>query len=911
MKAEETGGNLVLSDEVVKRALFESPLAMFLTDLQGYILFCSREALKILGLTESDIVSLPFTTIFLSESGDPFLFEKTIDAALEGDSSLRLYYKRPDGHSLQLNCQIGGVEDSTDTLQAWMFTFQVKNGDDHSNNTIDEVINRSFYQLFQATPQPVAIIDGEGTIMKANSAACQLAGVPENHLTGRNVQEFLPPPFKDKFRSDINAFRDGLTADLGVYEMFTSKGTTKKVKIKADRLGNDFFVGFIIDVTEIQVLKQAAKESTLYLENFFTLAGEGFYITEFDPPVLVELLSAMDLQHYLELVRHTRIINANEALARQYKSTPEEIIGKSLIDFVQHNPENLPAILGSLFKTGRAQYQIELIRSTGEMFLAEGTVVLVRENGHVTKILGIQRDLSEWQRLHDELAESVARLQLAHQVARLGTWDMELNTGNITRNETWWSVLGYGPDELDPSHEGFLSLLHSEDYPRVQSLIHAVLENPERYPEFETEFRLRTKKGTYKWIRSRAKIIKDANGKPIRIIGVHFDVDDYHRTMEVLRLSEITYHGLIDSVSDALYVQDENGAFIEVNLAAERMYGYSKQEIIGKTPDFLSAEGKNDMNAVSMAFEKALAGEPQRFEFWGRRADGSIFPKEVALSPGTYFGMPCVIAIARDISTQIRKNIELNNLVQSLKEANAEKDKFFSLIAHDLKSPLSAIIGITELLAEDADKLTLGEIQRLSRSLQMSATNVYGLLENLLEWSRVRRRMFDFSPQFFTLRQIVANVMDTHAMAAAKKQVGLLNAINDSVRVFADERMVETILRNLVSNAIKFTGRGGFIKVAAYPRTDGNIVVEVKDTGIGIPENIMHQLFSIIGNAQRKGTEGEPSTGLGLPLCKELVEIHGGTIWAENNNSKGSRFSFTLPKDEEHLNKFLMQRSAK
>lgn len=523
-------------------------------------------------------------------------------------------------------------------------------------------------------------------------------------------------------------------------------------------------------------------------------------------------------------------------------------------------------------------------------------MVFVKDSqGNIVQCIGVQRDMTQTIIMQQELAETEERLRLAHEVARLGTWDMDLSSQRIIRNSTWSEMLGYQAHEIELSHQAFLDLLHSEDRPRVETELKRVLIES-KADAFEAEFRLRTRQGRYKWIRSKARVIaRDGEGKPMRVIGVHLDVDDYHRTLEMLKISEITYRNIIDSVSDALYIQDEEGVFVDVNRAAEQMYGYKKKEIIGKTPEFLSAEGKNDMHAVALAFEKALNGEVQRFEFWGRKADGSIFPKEVVLGPGTYFGLPCVIAVARDISVQVAKEEELKRLVDNLREANAEKDKFFSLIAHDLKSPLSAMLGITELLAEESDRLTLGEIKRISRSLQTSASNVYGLLENLLEWSRIRRRVFDYEPQRVVLRNIVSRVLDTQAVAASRKMVGLLNAVNESIEVYADERMLETILRNLISNAIKFTQRGGFVKVSAHGPVDGQIVVEVKDTGIGIPEIIMDQLFLVTGNAQRRGTDGEPSTGLGLPLCKELVEIHGGKIWAENNTSKGSRFCFTLP----------------
>lgn len=888
-----------LPAKMLKSVLTEIPQPVIVADLLGNIIFINGEAYQLLGPDKMVLNSTSITNILFDEKGYPFSLEQIPEIGKSRGTSFPLLLKRHQGLSIKLKCNLISLKEVNGEIKAWLFLFQ-KNDGYEINKSLDQFLSKENVQsLFFLTPQAFVIINGEGKIILVNPSTCKLLGLEEDKLLGRNVSDFILSDDEDRFHHDIDALRHGITAELGIYEIPTPGGKTQKIKIKAIHLIDDLFGGFLNDVTELHELRETAEEGSHYLENFFALSDEGFFIAEFVPSLSPEFFESMPAVFHKEIAERTRIVKVNEALAQQYRISQDKIIGRSIFDFVKHNPNRLDEITKSLLQSGRAKYQFDLIRSNGEMFWAEGSVALVYDKrGNATHLIGVQRGISEWKYLRKELIKSHETLHLAQQVARLGIWEMDLSTGSITMNDHWYTMLGYAPGEIGNTHEMFLSLVHPEDRARIEEQIEEYLRNGSSLNDIETELRLLTKGGTYKWIRSRARVFRDSAESAKRVLGVLLDVDEYHRSMEVLRLSEVTYRGFIDAVSDALYIQDEEGVFLDVNQAAEQMYGYSKHEIIGKTPEFLSAEGKNDLNAVMLAFEKALDGEPQRFEFWGRRADGSIFPKEVALSPGSYFGLPCVIAVARDITHQKDRQKELNALVNSLQEANAEKDKFFSLIAHDLKSPLSAILGLTELLAEDTQKLTLGEIQRLSRSLQVSATNVYSLLENLLEWSRVRRRMIEYRPEYLNLRKVVANALDTYAMVAMKKQIGLLNALNDALKVYADTRMLETILRNLISNAIKFTPRGGFVKVTAYTKKDGFILVEVKDTGIGIPENLLDQLFSMTGKAQRKGTEGEPSTGLGLLLCKELVEIQGGKIWVENNTTKGCRFLFTLPKDE-------------
>ncbi len=891
MQAEKSLNNLIIFNNLLKRVLDEISIAFVLVDSQGEIVLCSQEACRILDLMHSSIVGLRISDLFFYEEGQPLSIESIRGNSESKPISLKLCFKNPNGARLIINCQVKELADQLGPSTAWLILLKKRVG---FEDTLEESILETLNRLFQVTPQPIAFINGEGRILKINPATCQLMGLSEDQIVGKNGGDFMSPFYKQKFMEDIHSMREGHMHDLDIYEIETPEGRKKKFKIRSLKIGQDAYAGFINDVTSLDELATAAQDSKQNLENFFALAEEGFFIAEMRPPVSKTMLESLEEDQYLKIAEQTFVTLVNAALAKHYYEVPEAMIGRPLMDFLKHQPAQLHTVLRDLFQTGKAKYELPLYRSNGEMFMAEGSLVLVyNERDDAYQLIGVQRDKTQWQQLRNALAEVNEKLRLAQEIARIGTWEMDLITGAITRNNTWYTMLGYEPGQMGPTDQDFLSLLHGDDLSRINQQIEQVLHK--KLDLFEAEFRLRTKEGNYRWVKSRAQIFKNEEGEPVRVIGAQIDIDDYYRLFEQIKLSESTFKGIIDNISDAVYIQNEDGIFLDVNRAAELMYGYRREEFVGRTPEFLSAEGKNDLQVVAKALKKALEGEPQRFKFWGKKADGSIFPKEVILNQGTYFGVPCVIAVARDITDQIKRELELRRLVEELHEVNSEKDKFFSIIAHDLKSPLSAMIGITELLAEDAEKLTLGEIKRLSRSLQASGNNVYRLLENLLEWSRIKRGLMDFNPSFLSLRTVVAHSMENFVLAASQKQIGLLNAVGESFKVFADERMLETILRNLLSNAIKFTERGGFIKITAYQKVNGFVGVEVKDTGIGIPEDLLTKIFSVTGNGQRKGTDGELSTGLGLPLCKELVEIHGGKIWAENNSSKGSRLCFTLP----------------
>jgi signal transduction histidine kinase len=270
------------------------------------------------------------------------------------------------------------------------------------------------------------------------------------------------------------------------------------------------------------------------------------------------------------------------------------------------------------------------------------------------------------------------------------------------------------------------------------------------------------------------------------------------------------------------------------------------------------------------------------------------YEKENVYSEGdvrflTSIGSQIALAIERKKSEE---EIKLKN--ELLQAMNAEKDKFFSIIAHDLRGPLSAFVAATQIITEDVQAMSIEEIRDITESMKSSASNIYGLLENLLEWSRLRRDTMDFVPEKLSLRKKSEVCIDVLVESARRKGIIIENNIPPDLVILADSHMLETVIRNLVSNAIKFTTSGGRITVTASNSDDQFIVIKIADTGIGMSGDLKDKLFQINEKTNRPGTDGEPSTGLGLLLCKEFIEKHNGKIWVESEPGKGSTFSFTL-----------------
>ena len=240
------------------------------------------------------------------------------------------------------------------------------------------------------------------------------------------------------------------------------------------------------------------------------------------------------------------------------------------------------------------------------------------------------------------------------------------------------------------------------------------------------------------------------------------------------------------------------------------------------------------------------------------------------------------------------KNRVIEKSEQELRVLNASKNKFFSIIAHDLKNPLHTVLGYSQLLSDDYEHFNETERRKFAGDIYKSTNNIFRLLQNLLEWSRTQTGRLNFSPEVVEYQKILDNSMSVLRTLADQKNIEIKTGNDPDLTIFADPQMIETVLRNLINNAIKFTPEGGHIEIAAK-ESDGQILISVVDSGVGISEEDSQNLFKIDSKVKRKGTNNEDGSGLGLILCHEFVSKHNGQIWVNSVPGKGSEFVFTIP----------------
>ena len=368
----------------------------------------------------------------------------------------------------------------------------------------------------------------------------------------------------------------------------------------------------------------------------------------------------------------------------------------------------------------------------------------------------------------------------------------------------------------------------------------------------------------------------------------------HHEMNEAKDHFELIFNTIPDSIT---LTNIEDGKIINTNEGFTSLTGYSKEEVINKTTlDLNIWKNPDDRKEVIEKVVKNAYSLNKEFTFLskeGKEIEG-LFSSKIIISNGT----PFMMSITRDITERkhIEAEIKLKN--KQLEESNAEKDKFFSIIAHDLKGPFNSFLGLTEVLADGIEYMGADMVKKMAENMNTSARNIYILLENLLEWSRLKRNQFSYSPEQLNVSAEIEKVIDVTKELAKKKSISLNVNSPENLEVFADSYMLQSVLRNLVTNAVKFTFKRGTITVSASMKEDNSVLFSVADNGTGIDKETKDKLFKIDSKVGKPGTEGELSTGIGLLICKELINKHNGNIWVESEENKGSVFCFTIPMSE-------------
>ncbi len=723
--------------------------------------------------------------------------------------------------------------------------------------------------LFRSTPGT------KGWFIEINPAFIKMFGYNnKEELFSINVSDlYLNPNDRAKFDKTIQKKGFVKNQELQLKKkdgtVFTGSVSTVVVKDKTGKA--KYYDGIIEDITERKKAELAIREKEEQYRALFNIAPGGIMLED----------------------SNGTIIDANPAYCKTVGYKYDELIGKKVHIFA--HSESLPRVDKNIKQIldGKILKHIEKsVRKNGSfsyMELHESRITL--PDGKAG-IICVANDITE-RKIREE---KLRRLSSVVEQSSEGLALTDLDGFVLFINSAFASIHGYTPKELLGKH---LSVFHTpEQMPQVEAANKQIKESG----SFNGEIWHVRKDGSVFPSLMQNTLFYDETGNPAGIIGTLKDISEIKKTEQDLKNSEESYRGLFNNATDAIYIQDTEGRFVDINEGAVKMYGYPKEYLIGKTPDFLSAPGKNNMAEIIKYVQKAFTGEPQRFEFWGIDKNGRMFPKEVKLNNGIYFGQEAVIAFAQDITVRKKMEQDLINAKDKAEESDKLKSAFLANMSHEIRTPMNAIIGFSQLLSDY--QLTEDERGHYISLIQNSGNDLLNLIDDIIDISKIEAGQLKvFKSQYF-LDNILSDIYDSYNEFIKTKndKTGLKLKYNkpdggEMVVIYTDIDRFKQIIRNLISNAIKFTDIG-FIEFGFTTDVDKKnrqIQFYVRDTGIGIPIEKLDIIFESFRQANISDTKIYGGTGLGLAITKKMVEILGGRIWVKSTPDQGSTFYFTIP----------------
>jgi PAS domain S-box-containing protein len=400
----------------------------------------------------------------------------------------------------------------------------------------------------------------------------------------------------------------------------------------------------------------------------------------------------------------------------------------------------------------------------------------------------------------------------------------------------------------------------------------------------------------------------DKEGTVVGLVGISRDVTERKRAEEELKKSEDKFRAIFDHASDGMFLVDLKARKLFIcNATCAKMLGYAQEEF--SNLDIADIHPREDLPFVYEQVAKFSTGEEGiRSDIRFKRKDGSILVTDLSPALLRIAEKEYLLIMFEDITerraleARVQEHVAaLKTSQESLSELNAQKDRLFSILSHDLRSPFTSILGFCGILLDEGESLSAAERKEFLGHIQNSAKRQMALLNKLLDWSRLETGRIKFDVRDVDLALVVAHSVRSHLGIAKKKEITLQSTLPAQIKTRGDEVMIGQVFSNLISNALKFTPAHGLISIDLVESKEDQWVLAVKDTGAGIPKDDFGKLFKIEEKYTRKGLEGEEGTGLGLSVVHEIIKKHSGSITIESEVGEGTTFFIHLPRLMENI----------
>lgn len=594
--------------------------------------------------------------------------------------------------------------------------------------------------------------------------------------------------------------------------------------------------------------------------------------------------------------RHVYVSNNLFDLLQSEKS---KIIGQTLIEasYFRELSGEIDDMLDLVFLSQKPFFKEYSFFVENKLFwISISLTPELNDRNETVFVTGVIRDINKEKDIASQFEEKRQRYQLAAEASDYGVWDWIVDCEDMHLSRKWKAQLGYYPDELEDKYTTWMDLIHPDDYNRVQRTFHNFLKSSSLI--FESEFRMKHKDGVYRWFKTRAAAIRDAENDAIRVLGTNRDITTEKKHQENLRM----LHQAIMQSPVPIVITDLEGYIELFNPAFCKITGYKQEELVGKKTN-IQKSGYHSKAFYQELWDTILSGNEWVGEFKNRTKNGRIYWELASISSlkNEHGIITNYIKISEEITSFKRLEEDLKKSQKRTRIENQSRNNFMANMSHEIRTPINGIIGFSELLK--SGDLTKEQQLRYIDIIEESSRYLLLLIDDIIDISKIEANELKVKKDACSLKATFKDLSEDFKEMRTHRQKDSLEIrfrkpkLKHHDYIFTDPKRLKQILFNLFDNALKYTEKG-YIEVGYQLLNKNKIQFYVEDTGHGIPKDQLKTIFNRTLHHAHSLKEREGGAGLGLAISDGLVKLLGGTINVKSAVNKGSIFYFTIPYDK-------------
>lgn len=733
--------------------------------------------------------------------------------------------------------------------------------------------------LIDNLPDTIYVKDVNARKVLANKADVIATGLKnESEMIGKSdIDLFNETDGLHGYNQDLEVINSGKAVIDHEKDFITNSGETKWFRTsKFPLLDNDGKIVGLVGIGHDITAKKSNEEHLLLLNHTLQSLNDCVCITDIND----------------------NFIFVNNAFLKTYGYSRSELLGKNISIVRKKNEVDMltPLIHEETLQAGWHGEVLNFKKDGTELQMEISTSQVINELGEVVGLAGVAIDISQRKRMEHELQQSNERYRTLVESQGEGVVLVNLNEEFVFANPAAEQIFEVAAGVLFGKNLSEFTTAASQEIIKKQTALRALNEKS------SYEIEIITHKGNSKFLMVTATAQFDKTGNHIGAFGIIRDVTAQKVAENELKRQKYFLETVIESLNHPFYVINADNYMVKLsNSAAKKFFKEGNSTCFGLTRGLdMPCTHKGENCPLHKCVE---TGSSIKVEQIKKNPNGELEYSDVYAYPifDADGKVTQIIEYSLDVTERKKIELQLTRQTDELLGLISTRDKFFSIIAHDLRSPFNAILGFSDLLSSEFDDFDRGTIHEYVLEIDKASKSAFNLLENLLEWARTQTDKIEFAPMRFNSTELINLTLSSAYTQASKKNISLEANLPESLFIEADKNMIYTVLRNLISNAIKFTPENGQIKVKAW-KTEQDFMFSVTDSGIGISKENIEKLFKIDTAYTKPGTNNEKGTGLGLILCKEFIDKHHGKIGVESdlpNNSEGnpsgSTFYFSIP----------------